>query len=50
MFKPVKDEITRNDSNNNDDTVSHNNTISHDDNCVLKQDSSPYQVKCIKEL
>ena len=39
-----KDEINHDDSNNNG-TISHVNTISHDDNCVLKEDFN-----CIKEL
>ena len=45
-----KDEINREDSNNNNNTVSPNNTISHEDTCVLKEDFNSYQVKYIKEL
>ena len=46
----LKDEIKHDDSNNNDGTISHYNTISHDDTCVLKEYFNSYQVKCIKEL
>ena len=45
-----KDETNYNDSNNNDDTISHNNTINHCDICILKEDLNSYQIKCIKDL
>ena len=45
-----RDEITYDNSNNNDDIISHDNFMSHDDTCVLKEDFNSYQVKCIKEL
>ena len=37
-------------SNNNDDTISHDNIISHDGTRALKEDLISYQVKFIKEL
>ena len=48
-FNLPKNEINLADSNNND-IISHNNTIRHDDTCALKEDFNSYQVKCIKEL
>ena len=45
-----KNETNLSDSNNNDDTISHDNTNSDDDTCALKEDFNSYQVKCIKEL
>ena len=36
-------------SNNNDDTICHDNTISHNDTYVLMGDFNSYQAKCIKE-
>ena len=46
-----KEETIHDDSDDNDDTLNrHNNTISHDDTCVLKEDFNSYQIKCIKEL
>ena len=34
----------------NDGTISCDNTISHDDTCVVKEDFNSYQVKYIKQL
>ena len=48
-LSPLKDEINHDDSNNNGDTISHDNIIRHDDTSVLKEDFNSYQVKCIKE-
>ena len=42
-----KNEIA--DSNKND-TISHDNAISHGNTCALKEDFNSYQVKCISEL
>ena len=30
--------------------MSHDNTISHNDTCTLKEDLNSYQLKCIKDL
>ena len=40
-----KEETTHDGSNNNDDTISHDNTTSYDDICVLKEDFNSYQIK-----
>ena len=45
-----KNKTNLNDSNNNDDTISHENIISHVDTSALKEDLISYQVKFIKEL
>ena len=45
-----KDETTHDDSNDNDNNISHGNTISHDDTCVLMEDFNSNQTKCIKEV
>ena len=46
----LKNEINLADSNNNDNTISHDNIISHNDTCALKENLNSYQVKCIKKL
>ena len=45
-----KNEINFYDSNNNDDIISHDNTISHNDTCALKEDFNSYQVTRINDL
>ena len=44
-----KNEINLADSNKND-TISHDNAISHDNTCGLKEDFNSYQLKCVNEL
>ena len=50
FFSLSKNKTSLNDSNNNDDTISHENIISHVGTSALKEDLVSYQVKFIKEL
>ena len=45
-----KNEINLADSNSKNDIISHDNTISHNNTCALKEDFNSYQAKCMKEL
>ena len=45
-----KNKLNLADSNKNDDTISHDNIISHDYTCALKEDLNSYQAKCFREL
>ena len=45
-----KEETIHDDSINKDDTISHYNTISYDDACILKANFNCYQIKFIKNL
>ena len=45
-----EDEINYDDCYDKDGTISHDNTISDDGTCVLKEDFNSYQVKCIIQL
>ena len=45
-----KNEINLADSNNNDDIISHDNTISRNDTCARKEYFNSCHVKCIKKV
>lgn len=45
-----RDEITYDNSNNNDDIISHDNTVSHDDICSKGTFHFLSREKCVKEL
>ena len=46
----VKDEIDHDHSTSSDDAISLDNTVTHDDTCVLKEVFGSFQVEFTKEL